>query len=275
MEKVMINIFYAVTTFFYAVGSWFSFRYYKTLEPFNEKKAFQWLLMGFLAQAVTLAGQWMTTGFAPLDRIDGILMILSFSLAGTLIFGRAKASVPILVSLFLPFIFLLSAIGFAADINSVPFMDVHLMTPVMVAHIFMTFFGFSNFTVGFGVGVAFWIQEGQLKQHQMKSWSYRLPALEILDGLTVFHVGVGFLFWGLGLVLGTIQAYQVWNQLPLFDPKIFGSLLVLIIYALFFVLRWALGMRGKKTMTLVMIGYFLALFTFLGVRLFLTTQHTF
>ncbi len=272
---MMINIFYAVTTFFYAVGSWFSFRYYKTFEPFNEKKAFQWLLMGFLAQAITLADQWVSTGFAPLDRIDGILMILSFSLAGTLIFGRAKASVPILVSLFLPFIFLLSAIGFATDINSVPFMDAHLMTPVMVAHIFMTFFGFSNFTVGFGVGVAFWIQEGQLKQHQMKSWSYRLPALEILDGLTVFHVGVGFLFWGLGLVLGTVQAYQVWNQLPLFDPKIFGSLLVLIIYALFFILRWALGMRGKKTMTLVMIGYFLALFTFLGVRLFLTTQHTF
>jgi hypothetical protein len=36
-----------------------------------------------------------------------------------------------------------------------------------------------------------------------------------------------------------------------------------------------MGMRGKRTMTLVMVGYFLALFTFLGVRFFLTTQHVY
>jgi len=271
----MINILYVLTTFFYGVGSWFSFRYYKTIESLYEKKAFQWLLIGFLAQGITLASQWGATGFAPLDRIDGILMILSFTLTGTLIFGRIKASVPILVSLFLPLIFLLSLLGFVENIKSIPFMDASLMTRGMILHILLTFFGFSNFTVGFGVGVAFWIQENQLKQHQIKSWSYRLPALEVLDNLTVFHVGFGFLFWAVGLVLGTMQAYQVWNRLPLLDPKILGSFLVLVIYALFFVFRWALGMRGKKTMTLVMVGYFLALFTFLGVRFFLTTQHVF
>jgi len=146
----MINIFYALTTFFYAVGSWFSFRYYKTFEPFNEKKAFQWLLIGFLSQAIALASQWGITGLAPLDRVDGILMILSFALAGTLVFGRAKASVPILVSLFLPFVFFLSLIAFVTNIKSVPFMDANLMTTGMIAHILLTFFGFSNFTVGWG-----------------------------------------------------------------------------------------------------------------------------
>jgi ABC-type uncharacterized transport system permease subunit len=176
----MIPVFYAATTFIYGIGCWFSFRYYKTLESFNDQKAFQWLLIGFLSQAVTLGSQWVATGFAPLDRIDGILMILSFSLAATLIFGRVKASVPILVSLFLPFIFLLSFLASAACVKSVPFMDASLMTKGMIAHILLTFFGFSNFTVGFGVGVAFWVQEGQLKQHQIKSWSYGLPALEIL-----------------------------------------------------------------------------------------------
>ena len=154
-------------------------------------------------------------------------------------------------------------------------MDPHLMTWGMSSHIFLTFLGFSNFTIGFGVGVVFWIQEGQLKQHQVKGWGYRLPSLEILDGLTVFHLGLGFVFWGMGLVLGTTEAYQVWNGFPILDPKILGSILVLVIYALFFVLRWVFGMRGKKTMTLVMVGYFLALFTFLGVRIFLTTQHQF
>lgn len=271
----MINLLYALTTFFFGMGCWFSIRYYKSLDPSTDQKAFLWLLIGLAAQIITLADQWVSTGFAPLDRIDGILMILAFSLAATLVLGRFKVFVPILISLFLPLIFFLSFVAFLTDIKSVPFMDVHLLTTGMISHILLTFFGFSNFTVGFGVGVAFWIQEGQLKQHQVKSWSYRLPSLEILDGLTVFHVGFGFVFWSIGLVLGTEEAYQVWNQFPILDPKILGSVLVLVIYALFFLLRWVFSMRGKKTMTLVMVGYFLALFTFLGVRLFLTTQHIF
>ena len=116
---------------------------------------------------------------------------------------------------------------------------------------------------------------GPKKLKDIQTHTKFVPDLEILDNLTIFHVGFGFLFWSAGLVLGTVQAYQVWNRLPLLDPKILGSFLVLIIYALFFIFRWALGMRGKKTMTLVMVGYFLALFTFLGVRFFLTTQHVF
>jgi HemX protein len=149
------------------------------------------------------------------------------------------------------------------------------MSSGMACHIFLTFLGFSHFTLGFGVAVAFWIQEGQLKQRQMKSWSYRLPALEILDSLTVFYIALGFLFWLGGLGLGAVQAFLVWNRLPMDDPKILGSFLVLIIYACFFLLRWGLKIRGKKSMTLVMAGYFLALFTFVGVRVFLTTQHLF
>jgi HemX protein len=164
-------------------------------------------------------------------------------------------------------------IAFGLGFKPIPLMESRLMTSGMASHIFLTFLGFAHFTLGFGVGVAFWVQEGQLKQHQVKSWSYRLPALEALDRLTVFYIGLGFLFWFLGLGLGAVQAIQVWNQLPLADPKILGSFLVLMIYAFFFLLRWGFKMRGRKSMMLVMAGYLLALFTFVGVRVFLTTQH--
>jgi ABC-type transport system involved in cytochrome c biogenesis permease subunit len=75
--------------------------------------------------------------------------------------------------------------------------------------------------------------------------------------------------------LGAREAFLVWHRLPLDDPKILGSFLVLLIYTAFFLLRWGLGLRGRRTMVLVMVGYFLALFTFVGVRVFLTTRHPF
>ena len=272
---ILFTGFLAVIAFGYALSCWNSFRYYKNLDDSADALAVRWFTICFFLQGVVLAGKWLGDGVAPLVTLPGILSVLSFCLAFSLLVGRHKTPVAVLNSLFLPFIFFLSLVALSASFGATALMDGRLMTTSLACHIFLTFLGFSCFTLGFGVAVAFWIQEGQLKQRQMKSWSYRLPALEILDGLTVFYIGLGFLFWMAGLGLGAVQAFQVWNRIPFDDPKILGSFLVLIIYACFFLLRWGLSVRGRKSMALVMAGYFLALFTFVGVRIFLTTQHQF
>lgn len=272
-KVMMTNGLLGAVSFIYAFSCIYAFRYYRGLDEGSDRLAVRWLFAGFFFQGLLLALQWMTDGYAPFVTLEGILTAFSFSLAAALLLGRLKTPVPVLTSLFLPFILLVALLAFWLGFKPAALMDSRLMTPGMASHIFLTFLGFSHFTLGFGVGVAFWVQEGQLKQHQVKSWSYRLPALEALDRLTVYYIGLGFLFWFLGLWLGAVQAIQVWNRLPLADPKILGSFLVLVIYASFFLLRWGFRMRGRKTMVLVMAGYLLALFTFVGVRVFLTTQH--
>ncbi len=222
-----------------------------------------------------MSGRWILEGQGPLVTLDGILLSLAFALAAALLAGRLKSVVPILHSFFLPIVFILSFLALDLGLGTVPAMDPGKMTAGLVAHILLTFLGFAHFTLGFGVAAAFWIQEGQLKSHRVGNFGYRLPSLELLDGLTVFYTSLGFLFWAGGLALGALQALQVWNKVPFWDPKIMGSFLVLIIYAFFFLLRWGFRMRGKRTMLLVLVGYFLALFTFVGVRVFLTTQHAF
>lgn len=272
---ILYDIALGSITLTYGLSCAFSIRYYQSLDESFYRLAIRWLVFGLWIQGLLLAGESWQGGFGSLDSLSGILSAFSFSLAAALWIGRIKTPLPVLTSLFAPFIFMVAFLAFATGFNPIPIMDSRLMTPGMAWHIFLTFLGFSHFTVGFGVGVAFWVQEGQLKHHRIKNWSYRLPALEALDRLTVFYIGLGFLFWMGGLGLGTIQAFQVWNKLPLSDPKILGSFLVLMIYACFFLLRWGFNMRGRKSMILVMAGYVLALFTFAGVRIFLTTQHVF
>ena len=260
----------------YGLGCFCSYRYYRNLEADFDRKAVRWLGLGLAAQILLLAGEWVANGYPPLDSLEAILTAFSLCLSVTLLMGRIKTPLPVLTSLFAPFLFLIVFVAaLLALFRGLPLKDSPLMSGTMASHILLTFFGFSHFTLGFGVGVAYWIQEGQLKQHRIKNWSYRLPALEDLDRLTVFHIGLGFLFWISGLGLGTLQAFQLWNKLPLGDPKILGSFLVLMIYACFFLLRWFFEMRGRKSMILVMAGYILALFTFAGVQVFLTTQHAY
>jgi ABC-type transport system involved in cytochrome c biogenesis permease subunit len=256
-------------------AAWTSLRYYRSLEEGHDQTAGKWLSAALLSQGVLIAVQWIQTGYPPLLTLSGILLVITFSLGAVLWMGRLKSTVPLLTSLFLPLVFFLALMGFAVQFRDSVFPNPSLMTIWMAFHIFSIFLGFACFTLGFGVGLAFWIQEGQLKRHQIKAWSFRLPPLELLDRLTVFFIGWGFLFWGTGLVLGVYQAFLVWHQLPLGDPKILGAFLVLLIYAGFFLARWGFKIRGRKTMVLVMLGYFLALFTFVGVQVFLQTQHLF
>lgn len=270
-----VQILYAAAVLLLGLAAWCSIRYYQTLEENHDRKAGSWLSWALFAQSCAIAVQWALTGYPPLLTLSGILLVITFSLGIVLRMGRLKAPVPLLTSLFMPLIFCLALMGFAVQFKDSIFPNPSLMTVWMACHIFTIFLGFACFTLGFGVGLAFWIQEGQLKRHQIKAWSYRLPPLELLDKLTVFYIGWGFLFWLIGLILGTYQAFLVWHQLPLADPKILGAFLVLLIYAGFFMARWGFKIRGRKSMALVIAGYFLALFTFVGVQVFLQTQHLF
>lgn len=271
---IVFTVIFSAAALCHGLGAWNSYRFYRNNDAAYDSLAARWLKVGLVLQLWALLGKWLVDGSASLATPAGIVTLLSLSLGLALLSGRSKVSVPVLTSFFLPLIFFLALLAFVV-LGKVPVGDGRWMTTGMALHIFLTFLGFGHFTLGFGVGMAFWIQEGQLKQHRLKSWSYRLPALEILDNLTVFYTGAGFLLWSGGFLLGVFQALQVWGHLPFSDPKILGALLVLVIYALFFLLRWGFRMRGRKTMVLVMAGYFLALFTFVGVRVFLTTQHVF
>ena len=264
-----------LTALCYGAGSWYAFRFYRDQDRHSDPLAIRWIFMGFVSQGLLLALKGWMEGAPPLTSMDGILAALSFSLTAALLVGRLKTPVAVLTSLFSPFLFLMALSALVTGLSPTPLMDKALMTDQLASHIFLTFLGFSHFTLGFGVGVAFWVQEGQLKQHRLGGWTLSLPALEALDRLTVFYIGLGLFFWLAGLALGTLEAYQVWKRLPWSDPKILGSFLVLVIYGVFFLLRWGLRMRGRKSMVLVMAGYLLALFTFVGVRVLLNAPHGF
>jgi ABC-type uncharacterized transport system permease subunit len=270
-----LNVILGLAVLAYAWGTYQVFRYLIDFDPAFEVSAFRALRWGIGFQFAFLLLVGISEGYAPVTNLPEILAVLAFSLSLALIVGRFKTSAPLLSALFLPFIFLLSALALAAELKGDAPMSLLMTQPLIAIHIFLSLLGYCFFTLGFGVGMTYWLQESQIKRHRIKKWANHLPALELLDSLTVFYTGWGFVFWSAGLLLGLFQALKVWGGIPCSDPKILGSLSVLVIYAAFFLGRWGLGMRGKKTMILVLAGYFLALFTFVGVQVFLNSRHVY
>lgn len=270
-----LNFILGLAVLAYAWGTYQVFRYLIDFDPALEASAFRSLRWGIGFQLFFLGALGFLEGYAPVTNLPEILSVLAFSLGLALWVGRFRVPAPLLSVLFLPFIFLLSALAFASQWKGSGPMSALLTQPIIAIHIFLSLLGYCFFTLGFGVGVTYWLQESQIKRHRIQKWANHLPALELLDGLTVFYTGWGFAFWSAGLLLGLFQAVKVWGGIPCSDPKILGSFSVLLIYAAFFLGRWGLGMRGKKTMILVLAGYFLALFTFVGVQVFLNSRHVY
>lgn len=107
------------------------------------------------------------------------------------------------------------------------------------------------------------------------SFANRLPALSLLDRLSFRSVLLGLGLLALSIVTGAVWSRQAWGQWWVWDPKQTWAAIAFCFYAGYLALwEWA-NWRGRHAAMLAMVGLFLILFTFLGVKLLVPGQHDF
>ncbi len=94
-----------------------------------------------------------------------------------------------------------------------------------------------------------------------------LPALDILDRVSVRLIQIGFPLMTLGLLTGSLYGKQVWGVYWSWDPRNTISLLVWVLYALMIHARWMIGWRGRKAAILTVVGVIAILIAFVGLGL--------
>ncbi|HVO32822.1 MAG TPA: cytochrome c biogenesis protein CcsA [Elusimicrobiota bacterium] len=138
----------------------------------------------------------------------------------------------------------------------------------MALHIPMMFVAYALLAIAFGVGVAYLIQEHQIKMKHPTALVYRLPPLADLDRLIYRLVSFAFPLLTAGIVIGGFWAARRWGRFWGWDPKETWALITWLIYAGYFILRFGVGWRGRKAAYLSMIGFVVILFTYAGVNYF-------
>jgi len=90
---------------------------------------------------------------------------------------------------------------------------------------------------------------------------------DVLDALAYEALWLGFPLLTLGIILGLLQAQQLWGAYWIWGTKETWSLLTWLIYGLLLLARLNAGMRGRKAAILSIVGFGAVLVTFLGVSL--------
>jgi cytochrome c-type biogenesis protein CcsB len=73
-----------------------------------------------------------------------------------------------------------------------------------------------------------------------------LPELPVMDQYAYRFAGFGFLFWAIGMLAGSIWAYQSWNVFWNWDPVQTWSLIAWALFGVYLHLRRFFGWRGER-----------------------------
>jgi len=97
----------------------------------------------------------------------------------------------------------------------------------------------------------------------------------LLERMSRSSVLVGLVSITIGTSLGFLWVYRLSDKYSFYDPKYAITLLVLILYAVYFRLARAAAWRGARASKLCIFNFVVVCLNFYVVNLFLTHNHRF
>ncbi|HEY6099706.1 MAG TPA: cytochrome c biogenesis protein CcsA, partial [Anaeromyxobacter sp.] len=95
-----------------------------------------------------------------------------------------------------------------------------------------------------------------------------------LEVMSYELVRFGFVLLTIGLLVGSIWAKSAWGDYWVWDPKENWSLVTWLVYGGYLHLRRVRGWRGEKGAWLLVFGFAVVMFTYLGMSMLPTAEES-
>jgi ABC-type transport system involved in cytochrome c biogenesis permease subunit len=104
-----------------------------------------------------------------------------------------------------------------------------------------------------------------LKKRSDSGWLLRLPPLETLDAYSYRFAGFGFIFWTIGMLAGSIWAYQSWGRFWGWDPTETWALITCLMFGAYLHLRRFYLLQGTRAAWLLIGCFIISLVALFGM----------
>ncbi len=128
-------------------------------------------------------------------------------------------------------------------------------------HVLSTLIGYGAFCIAAGLSLTRLVQE-RLDVDQRNT---RLPSQNQIERTMERAIALGFPWLSLGILTGGIWAQNAWGRFWGWDPKETWSLITWLWYLLILHVRALRTWRGRRLAVLVVAGFGVVMFTFIGV----------
>jgi ABC-type transport system involved in cytochrome c biogenesis permease subunit len=145
--------------------------------------------------------------------------------------------------------------------------------PVFAFHVTLSILAYAAFALSFVLSLIFLGEERLLRSRRLGNVVWRLPPLELLEKMSQSSVLIGLISIAIGTALGFIWVDRLMGQFWYYDPKYVVTLLVLLLYVLYFHLARTTAWRGARASKLCIFNFFIVVMSFTVVNLYLSHSH--
>jgi ABC-type uncharacterized transport system permease subunit len=144
---------------------------------------------------------------------------------------------------------------------------------VFALHVTLSILAYAAFALSFVLSMIFLGEERHLRRHQLGEMVWRLPPLNLLERMSRSSVLVGVVSIAVGTALGFVSVDRLAGEHSFYDPKYVITLLVLILYVLYFRLARTTTWRGARASKLCIFNFVVVVLSFTVVNLYLSHSH--
>jgi len=134
-------------------------------------------------------------------------------------------------------------------------------------HTTVSTLGMATLTVALAMSVIYLIKDRALKSRRTLRLLERLPSLGSCDQIGFRSLWIGFFLLTLGIGTGMIMNEKIYQQFWVLGVKQILPLLAWLVFAVVLVARLKLGVRGRKSAYMTIVGVTLGLLTVVGMTM--------
>lgn len=223
--------------------------------------------VGFAGQALYLVRFFQMS--QPLYLFPNTLVFLSFLLPLLFILSKKLLHLPALFLIVPPSACFLLIFGLLISSPSQPsILPASIPKPLLLLHIALVILSYALFILAFASSLFYLIKDDRLKRKMLSPSFFELPPLQDMEKLGSHLLLIGFPLLTVGLLLGFLSIDIAGKGFKALDPKILISSLLWLFYGAALWLRVSKKCTGRKGAYLLIVGFFLLLFTYVGLSFF-------
>ena len=231
------------------------------------------LAVGLVAHYFALLERSRGTHTVPYHDLYGAMSLFGWLLAltylGLEVYHRQRS----VGALVVPFILVFFVASQLAPADKLSPTDAH--GPTFAFHVTLNILAYAAFALSFVLSLIFIIEERVLRSHKLGDVVWRLPPLELLERMSRSSVLIGLVSIAIGTALGFLWLYRLSDKYSFYDWKYAITLLVLILYAVYFRLARTTAWRGRRASKLCVFNFVIVFLSFTVVNFYLSHNHRF
>lgn len=227
-----------------------------------------------ILHAAYLAVRTAAFDHPPITSVFEIMTMLAFCVAVAYLYieVRTGASSTGFLILALALVFQSVSSIFIRDLLAIP--D-YLHSLVLGFHVSAALLGYTGITLSAAYGSLYLMLYRDMKTANFGKTYQRLPNLEVLETMSHRSEILGFAMLSVAILIGLFWLPRVFDDFSYWDPKLIGSVVIWLLYAVGLAAKRRFGWQGRRMMILTLVAFCFVFLSMTVINLYLSSFHSF